>query len=159
MLEISSGTVSDSLARRSQVKLGYARWLTTGNRIQRIYISFESPSPDLVIMCRYIINVYSRNWFAIKKKTYFYDSPQHIFNMLQNAHKFNDSHITTRIHNVICTDSLHSENMICATMTDIWPNVRMRAVGKLLKRRAKSDDVMRIFKKPLLTFLSIIIII
>ena len=71
ILAISSGTVSGSLPRRSPGKLGYASWLTTGNRILRIYISFECPSPDLVIVCRYIINVYSRNWFAIKKKNIF----------------------------------------------------------------------------------------
>ena len=86
ILAISSVTVSGSLARRSPGKLGYAiatyRWLTTGNRILRIYISFENPYTDFVIMCRYIINVYSRNMFAIKKKPYFYDSPQHIFNMI-----------------------------------------------------------------------------
>ena len=48
--------------------------------------------------------------------------------------------ITNRVHNIICTNSysLHSENMICAMMTDIRPNVRMRAVGKMLKCR---DDV------------------
>ena len=71
ILAIPSITVSDSLVRMSPGKLGYARWLTTGNRILRIYISFENPSPDLVTMCRYIINVYSRNWFAIKKKSIF----------------------------------------------------------------------------------------
>ena len=54
--------------------------------------------------------------------------------MIQNAHKLNDSHITNRIHDVICANSysLNSENMICAMMTDIRPNVRMRGVGNIL---------------------------
>ena len=132
-------------------KLEYARWLTIVNRILRIYITFESPFPDLVIMCRYIIKVYSRNWLAIKKTPYFYDSPQNILNMIQHSHKFND--ITNSVHDVICTHSylLHSENMIWAMMTNMRPNVRMRDVGKILKRD-ESDDAMRIFKKHIVNF-------
>ena len=42
--------------------------------------------------------------------------------------------------------------MICARITDIRPNVRMRAVGKILKCRDGSDDDMRIFKKPIVYF-------
>ena len=42
ILAIDSGNVSDSLARRSPGKLGYARWLTTGNIILRTYLSYEA---------------------------------------------------------------------------------------------------------------------
>ena len=44
------------------------------------------------------------------------------------------------------------ENMICAMITDIRHNVRMRAVWKILKCRDESDDAMRIFKKPIVNF-------
>ena len=79
ILAISFGTVSDSLARMSPGQLGYANWLNTGNLILRIYISSENSSPDLVIMCRYRINVYSRNWFVLKKKKQIFMIPQCIF--------------------------------------------------------------------------------
>ena len=64
----------------------------------------------------------------------------------------------SRYNNVICTNSysLHSENMICAMMTDIRPNVRMRAVGKLWKCKVMLCEYL---KNLLLTFLPMIIII
>ena len=39
ILAISIGILTDSSANRSPDKIGYARWLTTGNRILRVDIS------------------------------------------------------------------------------------------------------------------------
>lgn len=154
ILAISSGSASESLANRSPGKLGYARWLTTGNRILRTYISYENPSPDLVKMCNFIINVYACNWFAIKAKPYFYDSPRHIYNMIINTRKLNDSNITEKVNQVISQNSysLHSENMLCAMMTDDRPNVRMMAINKIIKCRESIESTVRQFIKPTIDF-------
>ena len=55
LLIITSGIIPTNFNKRSPGKIGYARWLTTTNRILRIYISKEYPSSDLVSLTQYII--------------------------------------------------------------------------------------------------------
>ena len=75
VIGISTGNISESLSNRSPGKLGYARWLTTANRVLRVYIYNAIPTYDMVTICKYIVNVYSRTWFSIKARPDFYDSP------------------------------------------------------------------------------------
>jgi hypothetical protein len=44
---VSSGMLSEDLAKRSPGSLNHARWVTTANRILRLYVSVESPSKNL----------------------------------------------------------------------------------------------------------------
>ena len=44
---ISEGICDDRLSRRSPGKIGHARWLTTANRILRLYVSSEDPSDEI----------------------------------------------------------------------------------------------------------------
>ena len=154
ILAISSGTVSDSLAKRSPGKLGYARWLTTGNRILRTYLSKTDPSPDFVIMCKYIIRIYARTWFGIKAKPYFYDSPRHIYKMITNTALLNDKRVTDRVHEVISTNaySLHSKNILCCMLTDDRPDVNSIAVKQILICRKTPENFVRSFIKPKIYF-------
>ena len=155
IIAISSGDISESLANRSPGKLGYARWLTTTNRILRIYVTFENPSTDLKIVCNYIINVYARTWFSVKAKPHFYQAPIHIYNMINNAKIINDERINNILLKVINNNSyaLHSENIICAMLTDTRNEVRLRAVKIIMRCRGRSNDSnCRIFIKPTINF-------
>ena len=66
---VSSGHCSLSLSDRSPGKrILRLRWLTTANRILRLYISKTSPSNNLLILVNYIAKVYIPMWFKIKNK-------------------------------------------------------------------------------------------
>ncbi|CAH1100857.1 unnamed protein product [Psylliodes chrysocephalus] len=63
---ISKGYISLNLSKQSPGKMAYSRWLTTANRILRLYVSTEKPSQNLSIITEYVIKVYAPTWFAIK---------------------------------------------------------------------------------------------
>ena len=67
---VSSGHCSLSLPDRSPGKLSRAKWLTTANRILRLYIFKTSPSNNLLILVNYIAKVCIPMWFKITNKTY-----------------------------------------------------------------------------------------
>lgn len=56
---VSAGEFPASLAFKNPGKLSHARWLTTANRIVRLYISTPTPSENLVKIATFIIKVYA----------------------------------------------------------------------------------------------------
>ena len=46
--------------------LSHSLWVTTGNRLLRLYISTEHPSKNLLIIVHYNIIVYVPMWFSFK---------------------------------------------------------------------------------------------
>ena len=71
ILSFNTGNITSSMKTRSPGKLGYARWLTTENRILRVYISTPDPSSKLISLVKYVIHVYARSWFDIKCQSSF----------------------------------------------------------------------------------------
>ncbi|GBN17576.1 hypothetical protein AVEN_121075-1 [Araneus ventricosus] len=71
-LEISQtvrlGNCSDGLARRSPSTLSHSRWLTTANKLLRLYVSSPVPSLKLKQIAEFVMKVYTPNWFNIKSK-------------------------------------------------------------------------------------------
>ena len=67
ILTIDAGNVSESLARRSPGKLGYACWLTTGNRILRTYLSHMKHRRPILLLCVHIFYVFMRYSGSAKK--------------------------------------------------------------------------------------------
>ncbi|GBM13749.1 hypothetical protein AVEN_90013-1 [Araneus ventricosus] len=62
---ISSGDGSSDLEKRQPGTLNFARWLTTSNRILRLYISTSDPSNELITLVVFILKVYAPSWFRI----------------------------------------------------------------------------------------------
>ena len=155
ILAIHSKSVSDSLARRSPGKLGYARWLTTANRVLRVLISSVNPSENLCLITNFIIEVYARTWFDIKSNSNFTQAPIHIFNMIRRISSFGDDRVTVIAHKVLQTNAyaLHSENMLCAMLASTQANVRTLAVERILNfRRTSTSNEVRKFIKPKINF-------
>lgn len=65
---ISNGVISESLAQKQPGKLAHSRWLTTANRILRLYVGTINPSEELKILTTYILKVYVPTWFSVKLK-------------------------------------------------------------------------------------------
>ena len=77
-LAINTGILTGSLANCSPGKIVYARWLTTGNCISRVFVSQNQPNDDMKLLTNYIINVCAWFWFTVKAKPEIYNS--HISN-------------------------------------------------------------------------------
>ena len=82
LIIISTGIIPVNFENRSPGKIGYARWLTTANRVLRLYITCISPSDDLCIIKSYIVNVYARMWFNIKYKSTLKYGAIHLYNLI-----------------------------------------------------------------------------
>lgn len=66
-LAIKSGSRAVDLAIREPGPISHSRWLTTANRVLRLYISVESPSEEHHILVRFILKSYMPIWFKIEK--------------------------------------------------------------------------------------------
>lgn len=64
---VISGVPEEGLEGKSPGKLSHARWLTTANRILRLYISTDSPCETLQKLTEFIVEVYAYCWFTIKR--------------------------------------------------------------------------------------------
>lgn len=79
---VSSGECSVGLANRSPGKVHHARWLTTANRLLRLYVSTSDPSENLRCLVHYVMNVYARTWFSIRCRPSCAEGPKHLFGIM-----------------------------------------------------------------------------
>jgi len=77
-----SGQCSTDLGNRKPGPMRHSRWLTTANRILRLYISKQNPEKHLVTLVNYIVKVYAPIWFEIKSKPSCTDGSHHLFRMI-----------------------------------------------------------------------------
>ena len=63
---INAGECSIDLSIRNPGCLNHFRWLTTANRILKLYVSIKIPSEKLQALAMFIIRVYAPMWFAVK---------------------------------------------------------------------------------------------
>ena len=65
------------------------------------------------LLTNYIINVYAWFWFTVKAKPEFYNSPRHIFQMIQKVNTINDIRITTEFLKLFNLIAIHYIVKIC----------------------------------------------
>lgn len=65
---IGTGDYPKELSVRNPGPLSHSRWLTTANRVLRLYISTPLPSDELKELVTFILKSYMPLWFQIKKK-------------------------------------------------------------------------------------------
>ena len=64
--DINAGECSIGLSIQNPGCLNHSRWLTTANRILKLYVSIKIPSEKLQALAMFIIRVYAPMWFAVK---------------------------------------------------------------------------------------------
>ncbi|EDV19921.1 uncharacterized protein TRIADDRAFT_61538 [Trichoplax adhaerens] len=151
---ISKGYCEIDLSRRYPGNISNARWLTTANRILRVYIATSTPSKSLQIITNYIIKVYTPLWFAIKAKPQCTYGPRHFFQLIRLS-RFLASNQQKIIDEVIQRNAYfaHPENLLLAMLTDDDKSLRESAFEKILfaRRYIKRINV-RQFKIPKIDF-------
>lgn len=146
---IISGGCSLELASRNPGKMSHARWLTTANRLLRLYIASESPSDNLVTIATFIIRVYAPVWFSIKRYSSCIHGVKHIFKMIQLS-RYLDDNLKAIIDPVIKRNAFfcHPENILLAMITDDRHSIKELGLRRILRARKNSSLEVREFIIP-----------
>lgn len=149
---VSSGMLSEDLAKRSPGSLNHARWLTTANRILRLYVSVENPCENLKTLVKFVMTVYIPMWFQIKTNPYVHSGAIHLF---QTAKLMEKQVVPVQkiVLPVLQRNAYfaHPENILLCMISDSRPYVRELAWRKIKKCRAVAKDSptrTRTFKIP-----------
>lgn len=150
---VSSGTCSQDLSRRNPGKMAHSRWLTTANRILRLYVATPNPCLNLTNLTKYIIKVYAPVWFNIKKDSSFKQGPTHVFKLIALSRCLG-SDIKKIIDPVIQRNAFfaHPENLLLAMLYDEKNYIRELGLRRIIAARKNQRPGVRIFKTPKLNF-------
>ena len=82
VMAIRNGSVSEQLGSLEIGPVNHSRWLTTANRVLRLYVSLhdleESDSQNLRLLAEFIVGVYYPCWFKIKVQHKWIEGPRHV---------------------------------------------------------------------------------
>ncbi|GLV46148.1 hypothetical protein CBL_02864 [Carabus blaptoides fortunei] len=150
---VSFGEVSLSLAYRQPGKMAHSRWLTTANRILRLYVATSNPSENLVHLAEYIQKVYVPTWFDIKVQSLCKYGPLHLFNIIKRS-RYLSHDLRTIVNKTIQTNGCfaHSKNLLLAMLGDTRLHIRKLALRHILKCRSQKSATLRKFKLPKINF-------
>lgn len=152
---IQSGHCSEDLSICDPGPLSHSRWLTTANRVLRLYISMKSPSENMIQIVTFILKSYMPMWFTIKLSKSFTDGPKHVFQTIQTT-RYLPEEVLQVINPVIQRNAYfaHPENLLLAMVIDKRNHIRELGYRRLLKARkfASKGDPIREFVPPKLNF-------
>lgn len=156
---ISTGICSKSLEKRSPGKMNHARWLTTANRVLRLYMSTTKPSTKLLTLVQYIMFSYAPSFFDIKHKSSVLHASIHLANIIKSS-QFLPKNYRTVVNNTIQRNGFyaHPENVLLAMLNDERQEIRYQGWIKILQAREKDKEnnsnnvVVREFVIPKLNF-------
>lgn len=150
---IKNGQCPQNLASMNPGKMSHSRWLTTANRILRLYISTVDPSNNLRLLSHFIVKVYATVWFSTKSKPTIQFGSRHLWQTVYLTRQFPDT-VKTVVDKVIATNAYfgHPENILVAMLTDERPHIKELALRRILKARRNKKDGLRVFKVPKLNF-------
>jgi hypothetical protein len=152
---IKSGTCTGDLAIREPGPLSHSRWLTTANRVLRLYISENNPSEEHHILVQFILKSYMPVWFKIKKSKYLTDGPKHVFEVIKSS-RFLPENLIEVIDPVIERNAFfaHPENLLLSMIVDERAHIRELGFRRIIKARSTASHQMtiRTFKPPNIVF-------
>jgi hypothetical protein len=148
---VNSGDCPLELAMRNPGLLNHSRWLTTANRILRVYVSTDEPSQKLIDLVTFIMLVYVPMWFLIKSKPSCKDGARHMHEMIRKS-RYLSHELKEIVDPVLKRNAFfaHPENMLLAMITDDRPHIRELGLRRILKARSTqaTDKTIRRFRVP-----------
>jgi hypothetical protein len=153
-MAISRGAVSLLLASYKPGPVVHSRWLTTANRILRLYVSTKKPSQNLVLIVTFIMKVYGPMWFKIKFHPYCFNGAGHLYEMVHLIRYMGLKEKET-VQKVIQNNAYfaHPENLLIAMLSDNKLSIRKFAYNKVIEaRRNAPTNTLRQFIPPILNF-------
>lgn len=133
---INCGHCSESLLKRNPGNVCHSRWLTTANRILRLYVAQENPTEALVTLATFIVKVYAPMWFKIKTKPSVIYGAQHLHQSIVLS-RYLSSDLKAVIDPVIERNGFfgHPENVLISMIADDRNHVKELALRRILKAR------------------------
>lgn len=135
--------------------MNLARWLTTANRILRLYISTSNPSNELLTLVVFILRVYAPTWFRIKIHHSIKDGARHLWRFISSS-RYLPKKYRDVIEPVIYRNAYFAapENMLLAMLTDERHHIRTLAARRIIKAREISPvkNCVRRFVIPTINF-------
>ena len=116
---ISVGQCSKDLALQKPGPIVHSRWLTTANRLLRLYVATENPSETLRNLVTYVMKVCALVWFHIKTKSSCSEGSRHLWRMIKFS-RYLTPELKAIVDPVIYRNGYlgHSENILIAMLTD-----------------------------------------
>lgn len=155
---VMTGNCPPDLAHKSPGKISHARWLTTANRILRLYVATLHPSDNLCHLAKFIVKVYAPLWFEIKTHPSCKDGSRNLWKLIQNS-RYLSKELRDVIDPVIQRNAFffHPENLLLSMLTDEQKHIRELAARRILKARdslaTRRQPVQpRIFEVPVVNF-------
>lgn len=152
---IKAGNCPEDLSAREPGPLSHSRWLTTANRVLRLYISIENPTDEHKILASFILKSYMPVWFQIKTSKYFTNGPEHVFEVIKSS-RFLPENLLKVIDPVIERNAFfaHPENLLLSMIVDKRDHVRELGYRRIIKARnvASKRKSIRSFQTPKINF-------
>jgi len=153
---VSTGNCSESLAVMKPGPLVHSRWLTTANRLLRLYVSSESPSDSLTDLVTYVVKVYAPVWFQIKVFWACSEGARHVWQLIKYS-RYLKPELRSIMDEVMQRNGYfcHSENLLLAMAMDSRPHIRELACRRILAARretAAGSGNIRAFRIPDINF-------
>ena len=142
---IATGNCSGRIASMEPGNMSHSRWLTTANRICRLYISTATPSSELTELVMFVMQVHAL-WFSIKRKNLMQDATVHLYCMLAWSRYLN-----ARLQAVIEINafSAHPDNVLFAMLHDERAHIRELGCRRIQKARSSENpQAVRQFAVP-----------
>ena len=98
----------------------FSSWLTTANRILRLYISTLDPSDIFIKIVKYVILVYAKVWFTIKNNPLCTDGTKNLFSIIKSIRDY-DINMFNIVKNSLNRNRFfaHSENVLLAMIENV----------------------------------------
>ena len=154
---VITGCCSLSLSRRDPGAMSHSRWLTTANRILRLYVASECPSDNLKTLATYVVRVYGPMWFHIKMKPSCKDGSLHLWRTISRS-RYLPKVYKAVIDPVIQRNGFfgHPENILLGMITDTRKHIRALGLRRILRSRNECKETgVREFDIPKLNFSAI----
>lgn len=136
---IASGVCPDDLRRRNPGKIHKARWLTTANRVLRLYVSTNRPSTDFKLIVRFLLTVYVSMWFKIRRSDSISEGPRHLFETIERCRYLPQAQRLV-VERSIQQNAYFAlpENILLSMLTDACQNECHDALAKILRARQQT---------------------
>jgi len=139
---IKKQSFSNDFLNKKPGPMSKARWITTANRLCRLYITTSEPPENLYLVVHFIVNFYGPMWFFIKTKPYFENGSQHLCQQIRLLKTFSEVIVNT-VWPVVKRNAYwaQSENALIALLADDDKTNRKFAVDQILTLRQRQNNV------------------
>jgi hypothetical protein len=143
--------------------MAHSRWLTTANRLLRLYIGIKNPSTNLQILTNFVMKMYAPSWFVIKMKPSCTQGARHLFEMVCMS-RYLPEELKLVVYPVIQRNAYfdHPENILLAMLTDERKHIQHLGLRRITreklpkrttkKRKSTETKAIREFAIPKLNF-------